>query len=586
MFDEYFELLKTWVDRMLSLQGSADMESYFRGGIFCPSCAKIHGRCGDAVMPLLYVAKVTGEKRYIEAAKELFDWSERNIVRSDDSYINDSNNEWRGITVFSVISLCEALSLFDYLLDEETRAKWVNRLARSSRCLYFLIDTLNPNVNYPISTAAALVLCGKYLKKPEYTEKGHRLMHAMKGFFNEDYLIYGEGKPSLLQTAKGCQGIDIGYNVEESLVAIALYCLNMDDQEIKDLLIKSLYAHLPFFIPDGGWNNSWGTRNAKWSYWGSRTSDGCQLCYGLMDDVDPIFGEIAYRNFKLYQKCTQDGLLLGGPMYAAENEPACIHHTFCHSKGLALMLALGHAPKGGRKLDLDGEVATRIYQNGNLAMLSNHNWKASISTVDYPYCRGSNSSGGCITFLWNKSYGPVLAATMVEYSLHEPANMQIPKKFPFDCNSVRITKVQDDGREFSNLNDMKARMEINVKQADTVVKAKGFLADIDGNYSEISYEIEYILNDNGLKLSVIVSDDCILCFPIISESGSCIVDEYRVLINGNDSSLTLNSENTAPSVTMRTRSLAVTEFNPVGGFRYIPIEFELENNQKAVLTLS
>ena len=37
-------------------------------------------------------------------------------------------------------------------------------------------------------------------------------------------------------------------------------------------------------LPDGAWDNSFGTRNYKWSYRGSRTSDGCAAGYGLADD--------------------------------------------------------------------------------------------------------------------------------------------------------------------------------------------------------------------------------------------------------------------------------------------------------------
>ena len=42
-----------------------------------------------------------------------------------------------------------------------------------------------------------------------------------------------------------------------------------------DQTVAALRTHMEFMLPDGAWDNSWGTRNYKWSWWGSRTSDGC-----------------------------------------------------------------------------------------------------------------------------------------------------------------------------------------------------------------------------------------------------------------------------------------------------------------------
>ena len=66
-------------------------------------------------------------------------------------------------------------------------------------------------------------------------------------------------------------------------------------------------------LPDGAWDNSFGTRNYKWSYRGSRTSDGCAAGYGLADD--PVLQEAFRRNTQLLERCTQDGLLYGGYIF-------------------------------------------------------------------------------------------------------------------------------------------------------------------------------------------------------------------------------------------------------------------------------
>ena len=37
----------------------------------CPACARMHGRIGDAVLPLMYLAEKTGNQKYLLGAKRL-----------------------------------------------------------------------------------------------------------------------------------------------------------------------------------------------------------------------------------------------------------------------------------------------------------------------------------------------------------------------------------------------------------------------------------------------------------------------------------------------------------------------------------
>ena len=110
--------------------------------------------------------------------------------------------------------------------------------------------------------------------------------------------------------------MDLGYNVEESLQALVMYGKLSGNHEVLETVNQMLAAHLEFMLPDGAWDNSWGTRNFKWTYWGSRTSDGCQTAYALMADNDARYYKAAIRNTQLMQRCTYNGLLTGGPHYA------------------------------------------------------------------------------------------------------------------------------------------------------------------------------------------------------------------------------------------------------------------------------
>ena len=49
------KLLMEWVDTLLTYQCEG-LHPALDGGILCPACARIHGRIGDTVLPLMYLA--------------------------------------------------------------------------------------------------------------------------------------------------------------------------------------------------------------------------------------------------------------------------------------------------------------------------------------------------------------------------------------------------------------------------------------------------------------------------------------------------------------------------------------------------
>ena len=142
MQKEYFDLLKIWCDRLLELQMNM-RETEINGGLICPACHIIHGRCGDAIYPLITLADITGENKYLEAAKKLFAWTENNLSKPDGSVINDRLNLWKGISVFYSMSLMEALIYHGKVLDSETYEKWENRVKKA---LGFLNSQYRKNV--------------------------------------------------------------------------------------------------------------------------------------------------------------------------------------------------------------------------------------------------------------------------------------------------------------------------------------------------------------------------------------------------------------------------------------------------------
>ena len=102
-------LLEEWCDGLLRLQVSHKKLPGLYGGILCPACARIHGRCFDAVYPLMHMAARTGQDRYLDAAVALMQWSD-NVSHSDGSYCNEVGGvPWKGITVFGATAVADAL---------------------------------------------------------------------------------------------------------------------------------------------------------------------------------------------------------------------------------------------------------------------------------------------------------------------------------------------------------------------------------------------------------------------------------------------------------------------------------------------
>lgn len=91
---EYTDLLKVWCDRLVGLQCRNEGDLRQDGGIFCPSCLMIHGRCHDALYPMMCLADRLKDETYLTAAKRLFRWGS-NLLCDDGSYYNDAQNDWR-----------------------------------------------------------------------------------------------------------------------------------------------------------------------------------------------------------------------------------------------------------------------------------------------------------------------------------------------------------------------------------------------------------------------------------------------------------------------------------------------------------
>jgi len=480
------ELLKDWGDALVRLQVNEPGDPKLHGSFRCPACNEIHGRGGDAAYPLLQLAQHTGNRTYSDAAARAVEWM-KNIDAPDGAWTLDVDpKSWKGTTVFGSIAMGEALDRHGGLLDASVRNEWRARLQKAADYLLENFTIQTGNINYPVTATHALVLMGRIFKDDRYTVRAKELAREVRAFFTQpNQLIFGEGKPAEEKSPRGCLPVDLGYNVEESLPALAHYALLTGDDELREQGVASLAAHLEFMLPDGAWDNSWGTRNYKWTYWGSRTSDGSQPALVLLADRHPAFAAAAVRNTQLLRDCTKDGLLYGGPHYAAHNAPACIHHTFCHAKALATVL--DHlTPDASFDLDqpLPRESADGVREFPEIAtwLLARGAWRGTITAYDWMYRKppSRHATGGALSMLWHSAVGPLFAASLQKYDMIEPQNMQRDPDGADFCLTPRIEWRQD-AAWFSQIQDERAAVRVTAGVEEIEVNIDARLTDAAQN---------------------------------------------------------------------------------------------------------
>ncbi|MES2392455.1 MAG: hypothetical protein V4555_12500 [Acidobacteriota bacterium] len=599
----YERTLQSWCDGLLAHQLSFP-DPALHGALLCPADGLIHGRIGDAVYPLLRVAHTTGQHKYLAAAVDIHNWSEGNVSRADGSWVNDVTlSNWQGITVFHSIALAEALHHHGAILPTATRQQWTARLARAAKFLDGFITIETGNINYPVTASYAFAICAKVLNEPHYLDRARNLAHASLQHFTPNHLLAGEGHPLDAVTATGCRPIDLGYNVEESLPALVLYATLTQDTEVLEALVPALKAHLQFMLPDGAWDNSWGSRNYKWTYWGSRTSDGCHPAYVLMGQHDPAFREAARRNLELMAACTHNNLLYGGPDYFHHGDAPCIHHAFTHAKALATVLDRATFPTEAPsrpKLPRDEPYGVRSFPECGTHLVSIGDWRATITANDFEYIEhvqsgggdsaGGHAMGGTLCQLYHQQLGPILTASMNRYQLIEPANQQQFLDKPHMCLTPRIEAVVD-GKTYTSACDPKASLTHTESANSALFTATGHLCDTSGKPAHsdaISYRFTYLISPESVKIIARVSSkptaETKLIVPIIAsaEHGTWQPYPHKAIIHKNgDHSLwieTAESDAFDPFPKERT-------FNLVPGFECVPLSLPLKADRDGYVLL-
>ncbi len=480
------------------------------------------------------------------------------------------------------------------------------------------------NINYPVTASHCFAACARVLNEPHYLDRARTLAHATMDYFTENNLLFGEGHPQTAITPKHCRPVDLGYNVEESLPALAQYAILAKDQAVLEKTVAALRAHLEFMLPDGSWDNSWGSRNYKWTWWGSRTSDGCHPAFILLADHDPRFREAAHRNLELMAACTHNNLLYGGPHYFQHGDKPCIHHTFTHAKSLAGVLDNDSDPTAKVVISAGGGAAAAVEKPAPLPitlprdqpyaiksfpeiathLVSLGPWRATVTGYDFEYIErvqsggggasgGGHASGGALSLLYHQQLGPILTASMTEYQMIEISNQQVHLDKPHMCLTPRIELA---GKQTcTSLSDFEATTTFLFEQMGAVqqilFETKGRLLTASHKppvEGEARYHLTYSITKYGVTITATVEAppqaQLNFILPIISSSAEPMnqPNPNILQIEKPNGTLTIHiiSPTSSETVTMeRFSKLAERTFNLVPGFEAIPLTIPLRPNK-------
>ena len=508
-------LLTSWCEGLYRHQIRGTGDARVDGAFICPACGKTHGRAADAIYPFMTMYSISSDEKWLQASESLLDWSEHVVSCADGSYINDIDSKWRGITVFALISYMDALSHHGNIMPESFRVRLEKRAYKAASYLASHDEYKRNNINYPISIALALYMAGVYFNNDVFVSKSCEYKEIIPSVITGSNLVYGEGVPRDMISGRGCRSVDIGYNTEESIPSMVRLAALSNDDMLMSLSLKVFQAHMRFMLPDGGWDNSIGTRVFKWTYWGSRTSDGAAAALLMLPDTSWA-ASAAYRNLRMMEACTHEDLLYGGPDLYIAGESPCIHHTFTHAKIPALILDehLFHEFDDNAKDPVEyigyfPEIDTYKVETGGFI--------STVTGYDWPYMKGGHASGGTMALLHGRDLGPILVSGMAEYSIKEANNQQIPSASQLhECLAPRI-ETKDGGSIISSVYDVKSE----IRREGRVLHVQGYLSNVDNSHSGIPYCFDYSFADDAISIKAKI-DAGRFIIPVVSRQDEAI----------------------------------------------------------------
>ena len=560
-------LLTRWCDAIERYQVKSPDDPHVKGSVLCPACALQHGRICDVVYPMTYLWTRTGNAKYLDCARAAVAWSRYNLTDMGGArHHNDFQGQWWGITVFSQCAVGKTLLAFGDKLPEDVRAGWRTWFDLQTGFVFEALDQDGVfNVNYSAAFCEAMALAWKLTGDEKFRAKARETAAKLEAYFLPDGMLAGEKHPPTFVSPRGFRAVDIGYNAEESLPSLFHYAELVDDEAYAAKLEPLGRGILEFVLPDGGLDNSMGSRLCKWTYYGSRTSDGMlPLFADLVKRGVPGALRAIIRHLDLLERCTsrKSGLLAGGLHYDEADEGACVHHAFAHAKSLVDFLLSGatDAPDT-TELPRERPYGIREFSSFGTTLVSTEDWCASFSLNDVHHnSAGTDCGGGSMTLLWSRRLdAPVLAGTMLRYAAIERENMQEQRQ----DRETRSMMPRIESGELTSVADSQA-VGSAVKEGNAVTyRAEGFLSAEGGIRSKRPFALAYTLDGSTASVAAKAAGNWRYVLPVVAlPSDDVRIDGCRATIRRSQGTVEVTAS--APIVLERTMRGA-RAFTPVTG---------------------
>lgn len=551
------------------------------GALVCKSCNVLHTRAAEAVYPFAVSYKITGEKRYLKAARNTASW----LISQQETNGSwkETPEEWTGTTTDQLLMLMLAYEAIATELTEQESALWRTSIRKAADYLYKVMKPEFASINYVATTTATLAkahqLTGRESYRTRATELARRTVSKMddKGFINGEG---GRGVGAKL-------GIDLGYEMEMSLWGLGLYAKITGDTLVNNRVRNSLKEHLYFIYPDGSLDNSWGIRSNKWTMYGGATSDGCQALLSLYADEDKRYASASYKNLLFLRKnILPSGLIGYGPQHSDvfKTQP-CIYPTFTKAKNLALAYQLEQKntrPYAALPSQETGWI--KHFNNLDVVQVRTKNFMATVTGYRYKDQKAGAKSkymfrpnGGAVSYLWVEGHGALQASSVTEYSRPEP--MSFPEAPGIKCLTPQIA-YQDSLGHFTNLFEFDARLSSGTLQHGGFrVEASGELKNRDWINGGVAYHVTYTFTDEFIekKIDLVYHDSfpvVVITEPVIVQPGMQIRKEHesKVSISGGKKEFVFTTDGSAKLIAGRD---AAHYWTPYPAVRAFPIELEI-----------
>lgn len=524
---EYSTTLLQLTEVLLKLQVQEQGDAHF-GAIACRSCNVWHTRAAEAVYPFSAAYTITGEDRFLQAAKNAGAWLIKQ--QEENGSWKETPEEWTGTTTDQLLMMMLAYDVIGVTFSAAERKTWQEAIQKAAGYLYAVMKPEFASINYVATTTATLAKAYGFTHNKQHLLKSRELAHRTISRMDESGFINGEGGRGIGNKL----GVDLGYEMEMSLWGLGLYARLTHDTLVNNYVKASLKEHLYFIYPDGSLDNSWGIRSNKWTLYGGATSDGCQALFALYADEDPRYATASYRNLQFLRKnILPEGLIGYGPHhYRALPTPPCIYPTFTKAKNLALAHELENkTARASGPLPADATGWIKYFSTLDLVQVRTKNFMATITGYRYKdQAAGARSKymhrpgGGTQSYLWLKDHGALQVSSVTAYSRPEP--MSFPEAPGVQCLTPQIAYTDSTGH-FTNLYEFDSRLA--TKQLGNnlfQVEATGELKNKDWINGGVAYKISYVFADDYIEKTIrLTYHDA---FPVVTITEPFVHDEGTV----------------------------------------------------------